>query len=350
MSNFISEKVIEDILSADRSILAEVLSLQPSGLSLIARQKKLLSGRLDLLYLYENELLLIELKIVPFYDDIILQIQDYFRDLIELQNQHKLISANIRKIICVTHYEPNDIIKCDAEGIQILAYEPKLILSRYYDNFRELSYFLKIQSGDHGVVRISLLKSTLELLSTGNNLIDICKIEKRSEKTVRNRLAIATQLGLVTKYKNQYFITDFGNDFVMANEVGLSDRLSENQIDSLSDFVMEHPFFSSVTYTILAFLESTFVLAKNTYPIPRKVVQDYFVKSVGKTETWKTDKARETASYIFSNYACELEFLANVDNHFYITPRGIQAILILQLNRSIKLIETQSTTLRKLET
>lgn len=348
MSSFVSEKIIEDILSADKSILAEVLSLQPSGLSLIARQKKLPSGRLDLLYLYEDELLLIELKVVPFYDGIIPQIQNYFRDLMDLQDQHKLINANIRKIICVTQYESGDVIRCEAEEIQILAYEPKLILSRYYDNFRELSYFLRIQSGDYGVVRISLLKSTIALLSAESSLMDICRMEKRSEKTVRNRLAIATQLGLVTKYKSEYFLTDFGNDFIAANEI--SDRLSEGQIDLLSGFVMEHPFYSSATYTILAFLESVFVLAKNTYPVPRQVVQDYFVKSVGKTETWKTDRSRETASYIFSNYACELEFLANVDNHFYITPKGIQAILVLQLNRSIKLIESQGNTLKRLDT
>ena len=66
MSDFISEKIIEDILSIDKSILAEVFSVEASGLSLIARQGKVTSGRLDLLYLYESDLLLIELKVVPF--------------------------------------------------------------------------------------------------------------------------------------------------------------------------------------------------------------------------------------------------------------------------------------------
>lgn len=106
-------------------------------------------------------------------------------------------------------------------------------------------------------------------------------------------------------------------------------------------FVIDNPFYSSITYTILTLVESVFVLAKSMYPVPREIVEDYFVKSVGKTRTWKTDKARKTASYIFSNYACELEMIANVDNQFYITPKGIQAILLLQLNRSIKLIESQ---------
>jgi hypothetical protein len=341
MADFIPERVVEDILSADKSILAEILSLDSSGLSLIARQRQLASGRLDLLYLYGNELLLIELKVVPFYEEVISQINHYFQDLQELQEQHKLIDASIRRIILATECTPRDVSKCRTQDIQLLSYDPELILSRYYENFRELSYFLKIQSGDYGVVRIGLLKSTLGLLSTGKSIQDICRLEERSEKTIRNRLAIAIQLGLVTKYKGEYFLTDFGNDFVVEGGTSPSDRLTDSQVEALISFVMENPFYSSATYTVLSFLESVFVLAKSSYPVPREMVQDYFVRSVGKTRTWKTDRARRTASYIFSNYACELELLANVDNHFYITPKGIRAILILQLNRSIKLIESQ---------
>jgi len=341
MPDFISEKVIEDILSADKSILADILSLQPTGLSLVARQKKLPSGRLDLLYLYENELLLVELKADAFRPETVSQINSYLQDLKALQEQHKLIGADIRKVVLVTRCTPQDITVCRNEGIHLLSYEPEFVLSRYYENFKELSYFLQIQSGDYGVVRLGLLKLTLDLLSAGEDAREICRLEERSSKTIANRLAVAAQLGLVIKYKNEYFLTDFGDSIVAAGDPNVSDRLSERQTDLLSDFVMDNPFYSSVTYTILAFLESVFVLAKNTYPVPKASVQDYFVKSVGKTGTWKTDKARETASYIFANYACELEFVANVNNHFYIAPKGIRAILVLQLNRSIRLIESQ---------
>lgn len=341
MPDLISEKVIEDILSVDKSVLAEILSLQPNGLSLIARQKALTSGRLDLLWLYEDELILVELKVTPFYDDIILQIDSYFKDLKILQDQHKLINTNIRKIILVTNCTQNDIIKCTNKDIQVIVYKPELVLTRYYENFKELSYFLNIQSGDYGVVRIGLIKITLELLSSGKSLEEICKLEKKSQKTIKNRLVIAVQLGLVAKYRREYFLTDLGIKFVANNETNVSDRLSENQVELLSSFVIENPFYSSATYTILTLLESVFVLAKNMYPVPGDIVQGYFVQSVGKSGTWKTAKARKTASYIFSNYACELTFLANVDNQFYITPKGIRAILVLQLNRSIKLIKSQ---------
>jgi hypothetical protein len=147
-------------------------------------------------------------------------------------------------------------------------------------------------------------------------------------------------LGLVNKYQRKFYLTDLGIDLLNRDGVE-DDRLNEQQVELLASFVIENPFYSSATYTILALVESVFVLAKSKYPVRWSSLQDYFIKSVGKTETWNTPKAQKTATYIFSNYACELQFLARVDNHFYLSPKGMQAILLLQLNRSIKLIEAQ---------
>ena len=64
----ITEKVIEDIFIANKSLLANILSVNQSDLNLIARQKKFENRRImDMLYLHKNELLLIELKAVQFY-------------------------------------------------------------------------------------------------------------------------------------------------------------------------------------------------------------------------------------------------------------------------------------------
>jgi hypothetical protein len=299
------------------------------------------SGKLDLLYLCDNELLLIELKVEDFYGDIIRQISGYYDDLKGLQKQNKLINAEIRKIILVTGYKQDDPKKCQESNISLVAYNPQVVLTKYYENFREMSYFLKIQSGQQGIVRLGLLKETLKILAAGKNAKQIAEAEHRSVKTIGNRLLVALQMGLVVKYQNKYFLTDMGNEFVEVQDSTVDDRLSEKQIELLSEFIKQNPFRSATTYTIFAVLETVFVLAKNTYPVPKDAVKDYFIKSVGKTATWRTDKARETATYIFSNYACELELLAKIDNRFFITPKGIQAILLLQLNRSIKLIESQ---------
>ncbi|MBC8488694.1 MAG: hypothetical protein H8D45_21935 [Bacteroidetes bacterium] len=338
--NSISEKIIEDILCADKSILAEILNVVPSDLSLIARQKVVPSGKLDLFYLCNDELLLIELKVVDFYHEIINQINGYYSDLLALQKQNKLIHSDIRKIIIVTKAKPVYYIDCKNENIQLITYNPEDVLQKFYENFKELSHFLTIQSGDYGMVRLGLLNSTLKFLGDGLSIKEISKKEKKSTKTISNRISVARLLNLVAKFRNEYFLTDLGNQFNEQRE-NTDDRLGQGQLELLANFLKENPFYSSITFTIFSLIETVFVLSKNTYPVPKDAIEDYFVKSVGKTTTWKTERARETATYIFSNYASELEFLIKINNHFYITPKGIQAILLLQLNRSIKLIESR---------
>lgn len=341
MAYTISEKTIEDILSSDKTIMSEILGCNPSGLSLIARQKVLSSGKLDLLCMCDDVLVLIELKVVPFYPQTIEQINSYYEDLRTLQNQNKLINAPIQKIILVTSYLPADAKQCEREGIQIYSYKPEQVLAKYFENFKELSYFLTLQSGDYGVVRLGLLCTTLKLLRDENPQLRISALEGKSIKTIRNRLSVASLLGLVSKYRGEYFLTELGESFVKAGEPNLTDRLSDEQSNILAEFVKESPFYSQITYTILSFLETVFILSKSSYPVDRNDVEHFFVKAVGKEQTWKTQKARSTATYIFSNYACDLQFLAMIGDKFYITPKGIQAILLLQLHRSIKLIESQ---------
>jgi hypothetical protein len=306
------------------------------------QDKKIVSsGKLDMLYLHKDEMLLVELKVVPFYKEVIIQINNYEADLILLQNQNKLINSKIRKIIVVTDARENDYKICKENNIELIVYKGEVILSKYYENFKELSSFLKIQSGDYGVVRLGLIKNTLSYLGQGVSLKEICNLENKSEKTIRNKISIAQLLNLVSKFKNSFFLTELGTRFVDVGENIVDDRLNQEQIELLSNFLKENPFYSSVTYTVFSLIESVFVLSKNSYPVNKDAVKDYFVKSVGKTETWRANKSKETATYIFSNYACELEFLARVNNEYYITPKGIQAILLLQLNRSIKLIENR---------
>ncbi len=341
MNISLSERTIEDILASDKAILAEVLSVEPGDLSLLARQKVLETGKLDLLYVHRDELLLIELKVVPFYHELIHQIDGYCECLRELQRQHRLVDLQIAKIALVTGADPKDIQQCEHSGIRLVTYEPEFVLSEFYERFRSLSHFLEIRSGDYGVVRLGLLKSTLQLLADGNSISQICSTENRAEKTIRNRLSVAAHLGLVSRLRHEYYLTDFADEFLQQGNAAIDDEFSSEQIEILSDFVRNNPYFSPITYTILSMLETVFVLAKNEYPVPHDPVRDYFVKSVGKEQTWSTARARQTATYIFSNYACELEYLARAGNYYYLTPKGIQAILLLQLNRSIKLIEAR---------
>jgi predicted transcriptional regulator len=337
----ISERIIEDIFVLDKPLLANILGVPVDELTLLARQKRLNTGVLDLLYVYNEELLLIELKVVPFYNDIITQINNYEKDLVELQEEKKLIDAPIKKFIFIKNFGKKDREKCISQDIELKIINPSDILYKYHNDFKELSQFLTIKSGDYGVVRIGLINSTLQYLGKGLGLESIAKEENRSIKTIRNRISVAIQLGLVIKHEKKFFLTELGVSFIKSNPK-IDDFITEEQVDILYSHLKDNPLSSSIAYTIFSIVESAFILSKSTYPIPFETLKNYFVKTVGKTDTWQAEKAKETATYIFSNYATELELLSKLNKEFFITPKGIQSVLLLQLNRSIKLIETKS--------
>ena len=339
----ITEKVIEDIFTSDKSLLANILLVNASDLNQIARQKRFDSRRkMDLLYLHKNELLLIELKAVPFYHDIINQINDYYNELLKLQSQSKLIKGNINKILLVTRANKDNYKQCGAENIKLIEFDIEEVLNQYYQKFKELSAFLNIEPSARGVTRLYLLKSTLNLLNKGHSFEEICKIEDMSHNTIFNRLAVARLLDLVEKNKRIYTFTELGKKIINSENKIAEERFNETQFEILSNFVKENPFFSQITFSIMSVVDTIFILSKAEYPVKYKIFQDFFVRSLGKDKTWKRPQAQLTGTYHFTNYAEELGFIQKIKEDLFLTPKGIQAILIFQLNRSIKLINARS--------
>lgn len=339
----VTEKVIEDIFTTDKSLLANVLSVNQSDLSQIARQKKFENRTvMDMLYLYQNELLLIELKAVPFYQDVISQINDYYDELLKLQSQSRLIKTKINKIILVTDARKDNYALCEEENIKLIKFDLEEVLTRYYENFRELSAFLKIQPSNRGVTRLYLIKSTLKLLNQGKSPAEICRIENKSKNTIHNRFAVAGLIGLVEKDTRDYTVTTFGKNVIQAEDKISDERFNEKQFELISEFVKENPFFSQITFSIMSVLDTVFILSKAEYPVKYDIFQDFFVRSLGKDKTWTQPQAQLTGTYHFVNYAEELGFIQRVEHYVFLTPKGIQAILIFQLNRSIKLINARN--------
>ncbi len=338
----ITEKIIEDIFTSDKSLLANVLSVNSSDLSQIARQKKFDNNeKLDLLYLHKNELLLIELKAVPFYQDIIHQVNDYYKELQKLQSQSKLIKGSINKIILVTQANRNDYRQCETEKIKLIEFNLEDVLNQYYQRFKELSAFLNIEPSARGVTRLYLLKSTLSLLSKGCSFEDICKIENMAHNTIFNRLAVARLLNLVEKSKKGYTLTGLGDKLINAEGKIAEERFNESQFKILSEFVKENPFFSQITFSILSVVDTIFILSKAEYPVKYDKFQDFFVRSLGKDKSWIQPQAKLTGTYHFANYAEELGFIQRIRKELFLTPKGVQAILIFQLNRAIRLINAR---------
>ena len=90
----IRENQIEDILVNAPSLTKNILRLDEEP-RLIGRQIIVPSGRLDILYAYKSHLLLVELKVVPFKKKFIQQVLEYKNDLIEFQNNGKMLKGEI---------------------------------------------------------------------------------------------------------------------------------------------------------------------------------------------------------------------------------------------------------------
>ena len=63
----------------------------------------------------------------------------------------------------------------------------------------------------------------------------------------------------------------------------------------------------------------------------------------GKVGEWQAVKSLSTATYTFLNFAIDLELLGKIGKQIVITPAGFRFILMLQLHKSIEMIESLST-------
>jgi hypothetical protein len=167
-------------------------------------------------------------------------------------------------------------------------------------------------------------------------------IENKSTNTIHNRLAVASLIGLVEKNEGNCTLTALGKSIVKAEDKISDERFNVRQFELISNFVKENPFFSQITFSIMSVVDTIFILSKAEYPVKYDTFQDFFVRSLGKDKTWTQPQAQLTGTYHFANYAEELGLTQRVENYLFLTPKGIQAILIFQLNRSIKLINARN--------
>ena len=80
----IRESQIEDILVSAPVLTKNILHLEDEP-RFLCRQMIMPSGRLDLLYTHRTELLLLELKVVPFKRQFIEQLSAYRNHLLKMQ-------------------------------------------------------------------------------------------------------------------------------------------------------------------------------------------------------------------------------------------------------------------------
>ena len=342
VTNNISENQVESALVANFSYLEKILKI-PEDLKLIARQLRMKSGeqRLDLLLSGGKNLHLIELKITTFAEENLRQILSYKEELKELQRSGKLINADILLYLLVFEANKSQIELSKQHGVNVIVYRPADVLKNYYQNLSTLTRFLSIRPNDYGVFNIGLINRTLAELASGTmEQSNIASKIKLSKGSVHNHLQLGLDFDLVRVRSKKYFLTDRGDEYVQNyNKNAPIEVLSEKQIDILKELVAKDPFYSSSVFGIYSIIESSFLLSTNSYPIQLSDLRMTFRTIAGKNNEWQAKKTLSTATYTFLNFAIDLELLGKIGQQIVITPAGFRFILMLQLHKSIKMIE-----------
>lgn len=339
----IRESEVEDALITYLDILKEVLKVKKE-VRLITRQLRMIDGkkRLDILLAVGDEIFLIELKTETFHVDHIKQVLSYKEELEKLQQEKKLISGKIVPVLLVTNFKEKDLRVCEESEIRICDYSPVDILTKYYDKMTSVATFLKIRPVDLGIFNIGLINRVMKGLESGLNILkDLSEFSQLSSRSVDHHLKFATELRLVTQRKNLYYLTDLGLNYIsLTDDSTPGDELSTEQASLLRDYIAKDPFSSPIVFGIYTVVESVFFLARNSYPVDLEELKGFFLKTSGKKHEWQTPKSLSTATYTYLNYAIKLGLVGKIGKQIVITPAGFRFILMLQLHKSIEMIET----------
>jgi len=343
LHNNISENQVEDVFVSNLNYLQKILDV-PNEVKLIARQLRIKSGeqRIDLLVSHGKELCLVELKVTIFVEDNLRQIIDYKNEIIELQKNGKLLSGNVKSFLLVTEAKKSHFEICKQNDVVLIVYELIDILTDYFNSLSASTQFLRIKPNDYGVFSLGLInRALLEINNGETNTQLIANKISLSRNSVKNHLKVSKEFGLVRERSHKFFLTDLGDKYVShINRNALMDVLTKKQIELLKQFISKDPFHSSTVFGIYSIVESSFLLSRNSYPIELEDLRGMFRTISGKVSEWQAIKSLSTATYTFLNFAIDLELLGKIGTKIVITPAGFRFILMLQLHKSIEMVES----------
>ena len=349
MAILVRESQIEDVLASFPHIAQHVLGLDEAP-QLIARQMTVRSGRLDLLYATGQTFTLVELKVEDARLGFITQIRDYVADLEELQSKGKLVAAPISPALLCPTFRGDVERACDEAGVRAVTYSPDEVLSEFFRSLRPLAELIALRPTDLGLWNIHLIHRALYALESASTARALAPEIGLSEKTVANHFRLALELNLVDRDVSRFTLSDLGSEYVYARNPDMPpDHLSEEQAAVLRGFIVKDPFATATIFGIYSMVEVVFNLARNGYPVPYARVISHFREATGKLFDWSRDKTAYHGTHMYSNYAIELGLLGKSGDSLYLTPDGIRFILLLQLHKSLKMIDVVGLTSRDFE-
>jgi hypothetical protein len=336
----IRETQIEDILISSPALMKDTLRLDEEP-RLIGRQIVVPSGRLDMLYAYQKDLFLIELKVVPFQKKFVKQVINYRNDLQLFQQQGKLVQGHIQPFFLLPEINNSNKKTAEAEGILCEEYNPETVLKYFYsEKLRPITSFVEKKPIDIGIWNIHLINKFIYHLVKVKSIKELQIEIGGSPKSLYNKIRFADELGLLiwSSKKDDIALSEIGKKYIAAKDDYFKDTLSEEQAKILRNQVVENPYNSSVILGIASMVECVFALSKTSYPVALSQLANYFTLYSGKIYDWQTVKAQSHGAKMYSNYARDLGLIAKTDKNIYLTPDGFKFVIQLQLHKSLKLI------------
>jgi hypothetical protein len=334
----IRESQIEDIFASQLDEVMALLSLNET-LTLFERQKKVESGRIDLLFISVSYLHLLELKVVPSKIEFCDQTIGYRNDLLHLQAKKSLPALPLKSYLVCPKFIDSHKNYCINNGIIPIEFSPYELLKNFYFKVKAISSLIIIKPSNHGLWNLHLLNPILYAFNGKMSLISLSSAAGKSKSTTGSYLRLAGELQLIEKDEdNNFCLTALGKKYVSLKD-NSKERLNDTQAELLKDFIVKNPFLSPAIYGIYSVVESIFLFSKNCYPVPLKKAHQFFKTLTGKQSEW-ADKASNDAFIMYSNYAIDLGLLAKLGHDYYITPSGIRFILLLELNKSILFVNS----------
>lgn len=297
---------------------------------------------MDLLLSYKNSLILLELKTTKYLAEHKVQILRYKKEIERLQKEKELPSGEVLMFLLVVDFLSSELTDCVKDQIRLIKYSPEYILNNYYQSLFRGTHYLRVKPKDYGVFNLALInRSLLELQKGETTEKEIAQKTSLSSNTTRLHLQTAIEFDLVRKRFGKYFLTDLGDKYInLSNQGKLKNQLSDRQAELLRQLVAKSPFASSMIFGIYSIVESAFLLARNSYPIELSSLKEIFIVVSGKVTEWKRERSKTTVTYTFLNYAIDLGLLGKIGNKVVITPSGFKFILMLQLYKSIEMIDS----------
>ncbi|GAG82655.1 unnamed protein product, partial [marine sediment metagenome] len=242
----VRESQVEDVLATYPDIAKEILGIKEE-LTLLARQKILPSGqRIDLLFVADSRLKLVELKVEKCVSDFVYQVRDYRTELIELQNDNKLVAGGIDAFLLSPEIDKEQRDLCENAEIIPREYLPQDVLDAFFARLRNFANFITLKPADHGLWHLNLSNRLLYALVKKMAKNELAVEIGLSVSTVGSYLRLVSDLHLVeTTDDKKYRLSDLGKKYVWGKDTKAPiEFISDEQAKTLQDFIIKDPFVS----------------------------------------------------------------------------------------------------------